>query len=141
MLHAETSALAREWTTLQDNYEQYEKSCLLIKLAGIVLFVTCLALALHAPIVVAVMLIVWVQEGITRTFQSRLGERLLRIEHMLRQDSPQGTQACQLHTEWQAGRPGVGGLVAEYGKSMLRPTVAFPYAVLILMNVVPAVLR
>ena len=141
MRQSETTALDHEWATLQNNYEQYEKSSLLIKLAGIALFVSCLALALHVAMAVAVMLVLWVQEGIFRTYQSRVGDRILRVEQLLKQASPQVAYACQLHTEWQAARPGFGGLLAEYAKSMLRPTVAFPYAVLTLMDIGWSALR
>lgn len=135
MLHAETSTLAHEWATLQNNHEQYEKNGLLIKLAGMALFAFSLAWGLNAAVTVALILVLWVQEGIIRTSQSRLGDRLLRVEQLLRQESPHAAHACQLHTEWLAARPGFGGLLAEYAKSMLRPTVAFPYAVLILLTI------
>lgn len=138
---SETSPLAHEWSTLQNNYEQYEKSSLLIKLGATAVFVSGPALALDAAVSVAVMLILWVQEGILRTGQARLGDRIMRIEQLLRQATPQVAYACQLHTEWLAARPGFGGLLAEYAKSMLRPTVAFPYAVLMLLNIGWAVLR
>lgn len=138
---SETSLLAHEWSTLQNNHEQYEKSGLLIKLGATAVFVSSLALALDVAIIVAVMLILWVQEGILRTCQARLGDRLLRIEQVLRQATPQVAYACQLHSEWQAARPGFGGLLAEYARSMLRPTVAFPYAVLMLLDIGWVVLR
>jgi hypothetical protein len=38
-----------------------------------------------------------------------------------------------LHSEWLASRSGVPGLLREYAVSALRPTVAFPYAVLLLL--------
>lgn len=133
MLHSETCALGHEWTTLQDNHEQYEKNSLLIKLGSMVLFVACVALMLETAITVLLLLILWVQEGIFRTFQSRLGVRILRLEQLLRQGSPQ--PGYQLHTEWQASRPGAAGLFAEYGRSMLRPTVAYPYVVLMALDI------
>lgn len=133
MLHSEISALGHEWATLQDNHEQYEKYSLLIKLGSIALFVACLALTLDAAITAFLLLILWMQEGIYRTSQSRLGVRILRVEQLLRQGSPQA--GYQLHSEWQTSRPGVAGLLAEYGKSMLRPTVAFPYVVLMAMDI------
>jgi hypothetical protein len=135
MLHSETSVFAHEWATLQNNYEQYEKGSLLIKLSSVVLFVSCMALALDIAASVAVMLILWVQEAIFRTSQARVGERILRVEQLLTQAAPPLARACQLHTEWQAARPGAGGLLADYAKNMLRPTVAFPYVVLVLMNI------
>lgn len=135
MLHSENSSFAHEWATLQNNHEQYEKYSLLIKLSSIALFVSCMALALHVTITIALVLILWMQEGIFRTSQSRIDERILRVEQLLRQAPEQAAFICQLHTEWQALRPGFSGLLAEYAKSMLRPTVAFPYVVLILMNI------
>lgn len=144
MLLPETSAccaLSHEWATLQNNYEQYEKHGLLIKLATIALFVFSLAWGLNVVIAVSLLLIMWVQEGIFRTYQSRLGERILRIEQRIRQSSVETSFSYQLHSEWLATRPKLTGLLAEYGKSMLRPTVAFPHVLLILMTFGWAVLR
>ena len=38
----------------------------------------------------------------------------------------------QLHTQWLAARPGAAGLLRDYISNALRPTVAYPYVVLIL---------
>lgn len=123
------SALGHEWAILQDNHEQYEKSALSIKLGGVALLVASLALGLDLLTILLLLLVMWIQETVTRTSQARVGERILRIEqHIARGDA---VPAHQLHTEWQAGRPKSGGLLAEYGKNMLRPTVAFPHAALI----------
>jgi hypothetical protein len=135
MHHAEqNSALSHEWATLQNNHEQHEKNGLLIKLFAIALLVVSPALGLDAPFAVVLLLALWLQEAIVRTFQARLGERLLRVEHLLREDAVQSAAACQLHTEWLASRPGLAGLLAEYGRNMLRPTIAFPHAVLVLIS-------
>lgn len=130
MRDAQAAGLGHEWATLQGNHEQYEKTSLMIKLAGIALYVACVALSLDVVLTLALTIIMWAQEGILRTSQSRLGDRILRVEQLLRQ----GGQPYQLHTEWQAARPGASGLLAEYGRNMLRPTVAFPYVVLILIE-------
>lgn len=141
MLLSETSTFGHEWITLQNNYEQYEKYGLLIKFASIALFVCSLALGLTVEIGVSLLLITWVQEGIFRTYQLRLGERILRVEELVRQSSVQPTLCYQLHSDWMAMRPGFSGLLAEYGNSMLRPTVAFPHVVLILLSLGWAILR
>jgi hypothetical protein len=134
MMHqTEASALTHEWATLQNNHEQHERNSLLIKLAGVALLAASPALTLSAPASVALLLVLWLQEAIFRTFQARLGERILRIEQLLREGAIQAAAPCQLHSEWLASRPGTAGLLAEYGKNMLRPTVAFPYAVLVLI--------
>ncbi|MET0962885.1 MAG: hypothetical protein ABWY05_08710 [Noviherbaspirillum sp.] len=139
MLASETSAFGHEWAILQHNHEQYEKSCLLIKLGAVALFVFCVALAMPAAAVLSLLLILWVQEAVCRTSQSRVGARIVQVEQMSREGSTQAA-GYQLHTEWQASRPGSGGLLAEYGRSMLRPTVAFPYIVLMAMDIVWSVL-
>lgn len=134
MHHTEQACgLAHEWAVLQHNHEQHERNSLLIKLAGVALLAASPALALSVPASVALLLVLWLQEAILRTFQARLGERILRIEQLLREGAAQSAAPCQLHSEWLASRPGLAGLLGEYGKNMLRPTVAFPYAVLVLI--------
>lgn len=131
--------LAQEWNTLQNNIEQYEKNGLLIKLTGVVLCVVGLGLAHHAILINMLLGVLWVQEGIFRTFQSRLVERILRIEQLVKQDAPHEHAAYQLYSEWLAARAGAVGLMKEYARSMSRPTVAFPYAVLILINLASSI--
>jgi hypothetical protein len=126
----DSSPLGHEWAILQDSHEQYERTSLLIKLGGIALFVVCLALSLDVVVSLLLMLILWIQEAVYRTSQSRLGRRILRIEQLMGQDAPAAGAPYQLHSEWLAARPGFAGLLAEYGRNMLRPTVAFPYVVL-----------
>lgn len=127
------SALGHEWAVLQDHHEQYEKSSLLIKLSSIAVLVACLALSMDVVLTLLLTLVLWVQEAVLRTGQSRLGERILRIERCIAEG--ESAPVYQLHSEWQATRPGFTGLLAEYGKNMLRPTVAFPYAVLMAITV------
>ena len=126
----DSSALVHEWTTLQNNHEHYERYSLQIKLGSIALFVAGFALSLDVLILLLLLAILWLQEAILRTSQSRLGDRILRIEQSLRSQAQPAAPACQLHSEWLATRPGFAGLLVEYGKNMLRPTVAFPYVVL-----------
>lgn len=134
MHHAEpNAALSDEWAILQGNHEQHERNSLLVKLAAVALLAVGPALGLDVLATVALLLVLWLQEAILRTFQERLGERILRVERMLREDAACSGVACQLHTEWLASRPGTTGLLAQYAKNMLRPTVAFPYVVLVLL--------
>ncbi len=145
-------SLAQEWTTLQTSHERYETGGLLIKLFSVALTVAGFALHLNLKLMLALVALVWLQEAIYRTFQSRLGRRILRVEQLF-EEGVQGIvqrggqggapgdaksdakgdmldAAFQLHSEWLASRPGALGLMAEYARSACRPTVAFPYAVL-----------
>lgn len=118
--------LGHEWQTLQNHHEQHERNALLIKLACLAIFVFGLAFELPFGWMALAVLLLWAQEGIVKTYQARLSDRLLRIEGLLQ--SPQPTLApMQLHTEWAANRPGGAGLIASYALSACRPTVAFPY--------------
>ena len=124
-------ALSQEWTTLQMQHEQYETGGMIIKLASVALTVAGSALHLNGKLMLCLLALLWLQEGIYRTFQSRLGQRLLRVEQSIKRAANESSSTpFQLHSEWAAGRPGVVGLMVEYARSASRPTVAFPYAVL-----------
>ncbi len=127
----DASALPAEWAVLQNNIEQYEKSALLIKLVAVGLFAGALVFSLSDSLTIGLIVLLWVQEGVLRTFQSRLVARILRVEEMLRQA---GGMAFQLHSEWMASRKGAFGMLVEYAAAALRPTVAFPYVALLLVD-------
>lgn len=134
-----TALLAQEWQTLQGNYEAHEKTAQWIKLGS--LFFALGGFALHLPLlaIACIVLLCWGQEAMLKTFQVRLGERLLAIEGMLRRPEPEHL-AMQLHSAWQASRPGLGGLIGAYALNGLRPTVAFPYLPLLLLGLVAGLL-
>jgi hypothetical protein len=46
-------------------------------------------------------------------------------------DDLSSTVAMQLHSDWQTRRPGSFGLMREYAANAIRPTIAFPYIVLV----------
>lgn len=127
-----TTLLGQEWQTLQDNHEQHEQNALFIKLACLALCVAGLATGLPLAWIVLTVLLCWIQEGIFKTYQSRLADRLLSVELLLRE--PNVTQpAMQLHAGWTASRPGSGSLIVGYISSACRPTVAYPYLPMVLM--------
>lgn len=123
------NALHHEWLALQAQHERYEGLALGVKLvafaAAVVVPDNTLALALLA--------LLWLQEAVLKTFQARLGDRLLAVEAGLK--AGEGVAAMQLHSDWQARRPRGGALVAQYLKSALRPTVALPYPLLMVLVV------
>ena len=119
-----STPLHQEWLALQAQHERYEGLALTVKLVAFVAVVVVpdntLALALLA--------LLWLQEGVLKTFQARLGDRLLAVEAGIK--SGEGVAAMQLHSDWHARRPRGAGLIAQYVKSALRPTVALPYPLL-----------
>lgn len=116
--------LNQEWLLLQRQHEQYEFAALALKLAAVA------GLAFGARWLVVLLLALWLQDAILKTFQARLGARLERVERLLREGAGEGA-AMQLHSEWAASRPRGFGLLREYLLSAFRPTVAFPYLVLL----------
>ena len=125
------TGLQQEWTTLQNNIERYEHSAQWLKLAALGLT----PLAGHLPLWLAptLLLLLWLQETIFRTSQARLGARIVQIEQLIASAGDNDCQASQLHSQWLAQRPGMLGLLLEYLRSALRPTVAFPYPLLVLL--------
>ena len=131
------SMLSQEWLALQNQYEHHEHSSLLIKLVAVIVFAAGFMLTLNLTLAALFVAVFWLQEGILRTFQARLGARILQVETGLYRAQTEDQVACQpfqLHTEWLRTRPGSIGLVAEYIKNAARPTVAFPYLVLLLID-------
>ena len=128
----EKSALSSEWQTLQGQHGQYEFHALILKAVCLSVFVLALTTQLQVIPTGLVVSLFWIQEGIFKTYQTRLADRLLKIENLLGQPDP--TQpAMQLHAEWVASRPGGSTLIAGYVASACRPTVAFPYLPMLVM--------
>jgi len=122
------SALQQEWLLLQAQHERYEALALAVKLAAF-------AASLWAPApwpVLPLLALLWLQEGVLKTFQSRLGERLLAIEPALKAGAH--AEPMQLHSDWAARRPRGLALVAGYLRSALRPTVVLPYPLLMVVS-------
>jgi hypothetical protein len=132
-----TDALAHEWTTLQIQHEAYERSALLIKMLAVALVAagSWFSSSVSVAAVGMLVLVLWAQEAILKTWQARLAARLLVLEAALGGQASVETLPFQLHTLWQAQRPGAVTLLREYAQSALRPTVAFPYAVLVVLSI------
>lgn len=122
--------LAREWSALHQDTEGAERAALWLKLAAIALSALAPLLGLELLPSLLLLAVLWLQEAIVRTGQARLVTRLLEVEALLR-GQPQAGAGCQLYSRWQAARGSSAGLLAEYLRHALRPTVAFPYAVLL----------
>lgn len=136
----ETTGLEAEWHTLQDHCEHHERNALAIKLGAVALTIVSPALGWGAIAIGLLLMVLWLQEGILRTSQARLADRLLRIEQQLVDGGADARAAPRLYTDWQANRRGTAGLLAEYASHAARPTVAYPYVVLIVLTGVFAAL-
>ncbi|MCF2949067.1 hypothetical protein L0668_13175 [Paraglaciecola aquimarina] len=135
MSENQLTSLQQEWTTLQNQFDSYEKYSLMIKLFNI-LVTCCLVFVLDLGCwAIFVCAMIWLQDGIWKTFQARMGERLEQVENALAGAdlTDSSTLGMQFNSAWAESRKGALGLIAEYIKQSLKPTVAYPHVLLIIM--------
>lgn len=121
-----------QWLTLHRQYEHYENLALVIKLIAVLTTLAGLISNLTYWPLLLLLGILWIQEGIWKTFQARLEASLMALENSVAEET-----LLPLYTNWQQNRPGLVSLIAQYLRSALRPTVAFPYIVLMLITLLP----
>ncbi|GAB2692142.1 hypothetical protein Q4574_18205 [Aliiglaciecola sp. 3_MG-2023] len=123
------NALHQEWTTLQYQYDSYEKFSLLIKVfSGVI----CSFLVLHVQLDFIIPLlcgVFWMLDGIWKTFQGRISDRLLIVEKGLL--NPIQDDGMQYNSLWEVNRPSSTKLAASYLTNALTPTVLAPHLMLI----------
>jgi hypothetical protein len=129
MTDKSTGQLSPQWKILHDNYEKYEQYSLVIKLITICVTVCSIALIFSIVLTISIITVLWLQEAIWKTYQSRLSDAIITLE----QDN---TGDIHLYSQWQEKRPSKAKLIKEYIYSALKPTVAFPYAPLMVIVVV-----
>jgi len=128
------SHLASEWSLLQRQFDSYEKHSLLIKLSSIGVLATAYFTNHLSVFVLLLLLIIWLQDAIWKTFQARIDTRLLQLEDYLSNEPALENRdgiAFQFNSLYAQNRPGNIGLLKEYLGQFLRPTVAFPHVVLV----------
>jgi hypothetical protein len=125
------SGLQQEWLCLQNHYDSYEKYSLIIKLVAIILCTTLLFIAHVGAWTIVFVGLLWLQDGIWKTYQSRSGERLLVVEKAI--VTGQGDQAMQFNATWLASRQGSVALLTEYFAQSCKPTVAYPHLLLLVL--------
>ncbi len=129
-----TSNLASEWSLLQNQFDSYEKHSLLIKLSSIGVLSTAYFTNHLSLFVLFLLLILWLQDAIWKTFQARIDTRPLQLENYLsnKPDLENSDDvAFQFNSLYAQNRPGSVGLLKEYLGQSLRSTVAFPHIVLV----------
>lgn len=123
--------MENEWSLLQNQFDSYEKYSLLIKLANVAILCAVYIANRPSAFVAFLLLALWLQDAVWKTFQSRIEVRLLQLEAFIRDGGD--AKPCQFNSEFLRSRPGNSALIGEYFRQALRPTVAFPHALLVLM--------
>lgn len=134
--------LKQEWQNLHQDHERYDRYGLLIKLTAAIACLISVGMGMTLWLAIVFVLVLWLQEGIWRTVQARTSDRLMVVEKALKQTDGEhrDTQGMQFYTEWEANRPGTVGLVKEYVANAVRPTVAYPYVILIALQTTATIL-
>jgi len=125
--------LKMEWLALHKDNEKYEHYSLLIKLITIMLTFIGIIMQQPALLIINFIFILWLQDSILKTYQGRTNERILLLEQAIIDDK-QLTSAFSFYSQWQENRPKSLNLILEYIKSSIKPTVAYPYIVLIIVT-------
>jgi hypothetical protein len=125
--------LVKEWQSLHNSHERYEQYALIIKLFSVA--VTLFSFAFYQVTIVITLLlaVLWLQEGIWKTYQARTSNRIELIEQALLEND---LSAFQFYSQWSKNRPSAAGLVMEYIKNALKPTVIYPYFPLIFITLI-----
>jgi hypothetical protein len=131
--------LVKEWQALHNSNESYERFALIIKLTAILLTVYLISFSHSAIISMIFICILWIQEGIWKTYQIRSSNRIVSVEKSLQniesdndyQPEEIDAVAFQLYSQFNENRSGTIALIKEYLHNSLRPTVIFPYTPLI----------
>ena len=122
-----------EWCLLQNQFESYEKHPLYIKLSSILMLFLSEIFSVSMTSTFLILLVLWLQDAIWKTFQSRIEPRLLKIEKNIREKT-EGNE-FQFNKEYQLVETSSLSKILEYAKQAIRPTVAFPHIVLMIILV------
>jgi len=130
----ETEKLKMEWCLLQNQFDSYEKHSLYIKFFSIFVFLLAELLLNNSLFIVLILAVVWLQDAIWKTFQSRIEVRLLQVEQYILEETTDN--AFQFNSEYQKNSLSGFSLINEYFSQAIRPTVAFPHVVLVFLLVI-----
>ena len=132
-IEPQNQPLQLEWLALHRDNEKYEHYSLLIKLIAITLTFIGIIMQQPALLMINFIFILWLQDSIWKTYQGRTNDRILLLEQEII-NKKQSTSAFSFYSQWQEKRPKALKLMLEYIKSSIRPTVAYPYVILIIVT-------
>lgn len=132
--------LLQQWQTLHNNHESYESYALIIKLVATAITLLSLTFSLTALVALLLVAVLWLQEGIWKTFQCRTANAIIAIEDKLAlneaEQTSESTKPYLMYKQWQMNRPTSKALIAEYMANSLKPTVLYPYLPLMFVVVI-----
>jgi hypothetical protein len=133
-MNSNKNELMTEWCLLQNQFDSYEKHSLYIKLVSILVLLSAEISGFMGISLIFILFVLWGQDAIWKTFQSRIEPRLFQIEKSLSTNSNES--ACQFNSEYNKVSLSSLALIMEYARQSVRPTIAFPHVVLIIISLV-----
>ncbi len=129
------TALASEWQVLHNSHEKYEHFSLMIKLFAVAISSIAIIFSFSELLALSLLAILWLQEGIWKTFQARTSARIETIEHAIAniEINESKIEAFSFYSQWADNRPTTVALIISYINSALKPTVIYPYLPLMLV--------
>jgi len=118
-----------EWCLLQNQFDSYEKHSLYIKLVSVAVLLMAEMSGKIDITIAFILLVLWLQDAIWKTFQSRIEPRLFQIEKNILDENNESV--CQFNSEYYKVRLKGKALIGEYLSQSIRPTVAFPHVFLL----------
>ncbi|WP_057830910.1 hypothetical protein [Colwellia sp. TT2012] len=132
--------LLQQWQTLHNNHECYENYALIIKLVATAITLLSFTFSLTALVALLLIAVLWLQEGIWKTFQCRTANAIMLIEDKLALNEAEQTsesmQPYLMYKQWQINRPTSKALISQYVSNSLKPTVLYPYFPLMLVVII-----
>ena len=128
----------KEWRLLQNQFDSYEKFSLIIKLVNIGVFYIAYVTSNIGLITVILITILWLQDAIWKTFQSRIDMRLHQLEGYLLDSETSdfsGKAAYQFNSLALNNKESTSALIEEYIHQAIRPTIAYPHILLLLLTI------
>ena len=125
-------SLKQEWHSLHNSYEHSETLALLIKLVALLVFLFGVSFY-NSPIIPLLIAMLWLQEAIWKTLQGRTEQRLIAIEKA-RAESDESAVLCY-YSNWNNAQRSLKQLLLEYFSNALRPTIAYPYIILMIISI------
>ena len=136
--------LVKEWQQHHSSYEKYEHFALVIKLVAVALTIFLMIFAQSNTIILLLLAVLWLQEGIWKTYQARTNDRIELVEKALLDikledkslADKSNTIAFQFYHQWSESRAGSAALIKEYIKNSIKPTVLYPYVPLMVIALI-----
>ena len=111
------------WYQIHRDIERYELLATLVKLFCCAIVVLMLAMEIPVLLILGIVVTLWIQEALLKTFQSRLMAYLTDVELGK-------CESSTLYTWWEQQQVSAVGACFGYLKSALKPTVLISYGCL-----------